>query len=82
MNNQIFELFFTFSDFSISHVFDLKSRYIRRFISLEENRFISLEQIFFEQTSFEQIFFEQNFLDQSSRARISSKHSQHDCLKE
>jgi hypothetical protein len=49
MNNQIFEFFFTFSDFFTSHVFDSKSRYIRRLISFEEIRLITLEDILFEE---------------------------------
>ncbi len=72
MNNQIFELFFTFSDFFTSHVFDSKSRYIRRLIFFEENRLIFFEQIFSEQISFEQLLC----------ARIFSEHSQHDCFQE
>jgi hypothetical protein len=44
MNSQIFELFFTFFDFFTSHVFDSKSRYIRRFIFFEESDLISLEE--------------------------------------
>ncbi len=82
MNSQIFELFFTFFDFFTRHVFDSKSRYIRRLISFEENRFISLEQIFFEQIFLEQILFEQTSLEQFLRARTLSEHSQHDCLRE
>ncbi len=77
MNSQIFELFFTFSDFFTSHVFDSKSRYIRRFISFEEIRLNLLSQI----------FLEQNLSKHLLCARISSKqtppkHSQHDCLRE
>jgi uncharacterized membrane protein YcfT len=49
MNNQTFEFFFTFFDFFTSHVFDSKSRYIRRFIFFEEIRFIIYENIFFEE---------------------------------
>jgi hypothetical protein len=52
MNSQIFELFFTFFDFFTSHVFDFKSRYIRRLIFFEEIRFIIFENIFFEKIRF------------------------------
>jgi hypothetical protein len=44
MNSQIFELFFTFFDFFTSHVFDSKSKYIRRFIFFEESDFILFEK--------------------------------------
>jgi hypothetical protein len=44
MNSQTFELFFTFSAFFTSHVFDSKARYIRRLISFEEIRLISSQR--------------------------------------
>jgi hypothetical protein len=47
MNSQIFELFFIFFDFFTSHVFDSKSRYIRRLILFEEIRLIIFEEIRF-----------------------------------